>query len=156
MYHRKRGAKVCPNSILIRQEKLDAVVLDAIADALDERLIERAVEEAAAISARRRKAVPDRRTQLEQELTEVEARLQRANSALLGEKRILHELRAHVRDVRQLLGQDVTRTRQILRKLLVGRLECHAFSEVGRVGYRFVGQGSYAELLPEKPSTLVV
>ena len=44
----------------------------------------------------------------------------------------------------------IPRTRQILRKLLVGGLECRAFDEGGRVGYRFTGQGSYAELLPAK------
>jgi len=39
--------------------------------------------------------------------------------------------------------------RQILRRLLVGRLDCSAFNEGGRVGYRFAGRGSYAELAPE-------
>ena len=33
---------------------------------------------------------------------------------------------------------------------------CSAFDEGGRGGYRFTGQGSYAELLPVKLSTLVV
>jgi hypothetical protein len=36
-----------------------------------------------------------------------------------------------------------------------GRLECRAFDEGARIGYRFTGQGSYAELLPGKLSTLV-
>ena len=36
MYHHKRGAKICPNPILIRLERLDRVVLAAIAEALDE------------------------------------------------------------------------------------------------------------------------
>jgi hypothetical protein len=36
----------------------------------------------------------------------------------------------------------------ILQKLLVGRLECQAFEEGARVGYRFTGKGSLAELLP--------
>jgi hypothetical protein len=45
-YNHKRGAKVCGNRVLIRQERLDRVVLDAIAEALDERLLERAVEKA--------------------------------------------------------------------------------------------------------------
>ena len=38
-FNHKRGAKVCPNRVLIRQDKLDQVVLDAIAEALDERLL---------------------------------------------------------------------------------------------------------------------
>lgn len=196
MYHHKRGAKVCSNPILIRQERLDRVVLDAIAEALDERLLERAVEKATARLAQRRRTAPDRRVQLERELVDVEARLQRGLDALLSgteaadelrarlkvekdrkaalaaelealrggradvahldEKRLLEELRARVRDVRGLLGQDIPRTRQILRKLLVGRLECRAFAEGERVGYRFTGHGSYAELLPQSLSTLVV
>ena len=53
-----------------------------------------------------------------------------------------------MRDVRTVLGRDIPRTRQILRKLLVGRLECRAFEEGDRIGYRFTGQGSLAELLP--------
>ena len=61
-----------------------------------------------------------------------------------------------MRDVRALLGRDIPRTRQILRKLLVGRLTCAPFEEKGRRGYRFTGQGSYAEVLPASLSTLVV
>jgi len=61
-----------------------------------------------------------------------------------------------VYDVRALLGHDIPRARQILRKLLVGCLECRAFDEGVRYGYSFTGQGSYAELLPAKLSTLVV
>jgi len=47
-FHHKRGSKVCRNPVLIRQDKLDQVVLDAVVEALDERLLERAVEKAAA------------------------------------------------------------------------------------------------------------
>jgi hypothetical protein len=39
MYHHKRGGKVCTNGLLIRQDKLDHVLLEAIAKALDERLL---------------------------------------------------------------------------------------------------------------------
>jgi site-specific DNA recombinase len=193
-YNHKRGAKVCKNRILIRQDKLDQVVLEAVAEALDERLLERAVEKAAARLAHRRRAAPGRRAQVERELTDVEARLQRGLDALLAgteaadelrarlkvekdrkatlaaelealkgrgrtgvveldEKRFLEALRARARDVRTLLGQDIPRTRQFLRKLLVGRLECEAFDEGHRVGYRFKAQGSYAPLLPIALST---
>src|SRR5262245_65052587 len=59
--------------------------------------------------------------------------------------------------MRGLLGQDIQRSRQILRKLLVGRLECRAFDEgegeTRRVGYRFTGRGTYAPLLPAGLST---
>src|SRR3989441_7117732 len=40
MYHHKRGTKVCSNGFLIRQDRLDEVVLDAIAAVLDARLLE--------------------------------------------------------------------------------------------------------------------
>jgi site-specific DNA recombinase len=192
-YNHKRGAKVCANRILIRQDKLDQVVLEAIAEALDERLLERAVEKAAARLARRRRAAPDRRAQLERELADVEGRLQRGLDAMLAapevadelrarlrvekdrkaalvaelealkgrrgdvaqldDRRLLEELRARVHDVRGLLGQDTARARQILRKLLVGRLECRAFDEGDRIGYRFTARGSYAPLLPAALST---
>ena len=72
----------------------------------------------------------------------------RRDVADLDDRRLLEDLRARVRDVRRVLGQDIPRTRQILRKLLVGRLECRAFDEGARVGYRFPGRGSYAELMP--------
>jgi site-specific DNA recombinase len=97
MYHHKRGAKVCRNPILIRQEKLDRVVLDAIAEALDERLLERAVEKAAAKLSRRQRALPDRRAQLERDLADVEARLQRGLEALLAGTDAADELRARLK-----------------------------------------------------------
>ena len=98
---------------MIRQEKLDQVVLDAIAEALRCRQPRRGASAARAAAPRG------------------------------GDPR--------------LLGRDIPRTRQILRRLLVGRLECTAFNKGGRRGYRFTGQGSYAELLPGKlRSTLVV
>jgi recombinase-like zinc beta ribbon protein len=192
-YNHKRGAKVCANRILIRQDKLDRVVLDAIAEALDERILERAVVKTTERLACRSRAAPGRRAQLERDLADVEARLQRGLDALLAgigaaadlharlriekdrkaslaaeldalkgrrgdvaqldDRRLLDELRARVRDVRGLLGRDIPRMRQILRKLLVRRLECQAFNEGERVGYRFKARGSYASLLPAGVST---
>src|SRR2546426_7423811 len=69
---------------------------------------------------------------------------------------VLAALRASARDIRAVLGQDIPRTRQILRRLLVGRLDCRAFNEGGRVGYRFTGRGSYAELAPGAPLRMSV
>jgi hypothetical protein len=94
MYHHKRGVKVCRNPVLIRQEKLDRVVLDSIAEALDERILEHAVEKAVAKLSRRRPAVPERRAQVECELADVEARLQRGLDALLAGVEAADELRA--------------------------------------------------------------
>ena len=162
-YNHKRGAKLCANRILIRQDKLDQVVLDAIAEALDERLLEReladvearlqrgldallAGTEAADELRTRLRVEKDRKAALTAELGALKGR--RGDVAPFDERRLLEELRARVRDVRGLLGRDIPRTRQILRRLLVGRLECRAFDEGGRVGYRFTVQGSYASLLP--------
>ena len=60
------------------------------------------------------------------------------------------ELRRHVAEIRELLGKDIDipRTRQIPRRLLAGRMECEAFDDGRRVGYRFKARGSYAPLLP--------
>src|SRR2546427_10684353 len=62
---------------------------------------------------------------------------------------LLAALRASARHIRAVLGRTSPGPRQILRRLLVGRLDCSAFNEGGRVGYRFAGRGSYAELAPE-------
>ena len=82
-YNHKRGPAVCKNRVLIRQDKLDQVVLDAIAEALDERILERAVEKATARLMRLRRSAPDRRAQVERDLAEVDARIQRGLDALL-------------------------------------------------------------------------
>jgi len=195
-YRAKRGATICGNAVLIKQEKLDRVVLDAIAEALDERLLERAIEKAVAKLGQRRHAAPGRRAEAERELADVEARLQRGVDALLAGTAVADELRvrlaaekerkaaltaelaalraprgqhgpavaapllaalcASARGIRAVLGQDIPRTRQILRRLLVGRLDCRAFNEGGRVGYRFIGRGSYAELAPETSRRMFV
>ncbi len=191
-YNHKRGAKVCANRVLIRQERLDRVVLDAIAEALDERLLERAVEKALQRLRRAPDRAKNRRATLQAELPLLEARMRtvvdeiargyatdtlraelhaaeqrkralvhelealtgrRQATASLDVERLRRELRRHVAEVRGLLGKDIPRTRQILRRLLVGRLECEAFDEGKRVGYRFTGQGSYAPLLPAGLST---
>jgi hypothetical protein len=73
-------------------------------------------------------------------------RRQEADS--LDVERLRRELLRHVAEIRGLLGKDIPRTRQILRRLLVGRPECEAFDEGQRVGYRFKARGSYAALLP--------
>jgi len=66
-YH-KRGPTVCRNSLLIRQERLDQVVLQAIADALDERILARAVEKALERLRSGQDRLLDRRAAIEREL----------------------------------------------------------------------------------------
>jgi len=74
-YNHKRGAKVCANRLLIRQDRLDQVVLDAIADALDERLLARAVEKALQRLRRAPDQAKDRQVAIRAELPLLEARM---------------------------------------------------------------------------------
>ena len=68
--------------------------------------------------------------------------------ASLDAERIKRELRSRAADIRGLLGRHLPQTRQILRKLVVGRVECEPFEDGDRPGYRVSGQGTYARLLP--------
>jgi site-specific DNA recombinase len=186
-YH-KRGSTVCRNSLLIRQEHLDQVVLQAIADVLEERILAQAVAKALERLRGGQGRVLDRQTGIERELSLLETHVGHlvdavargeANDALfarlrseearkktlvaelaalqqstavasLDGKRLERELTARGADVKGLLGRHVPQTRQILRKLIVGRLTCEAFEEGGQRGYRFTGQGTYEHLLPGK------
>ena len=63
-------------------------------------------------------------------------------------KALERDLVARRSDLRELLGRHVGQTQQILRRVLVGRLECEPFDDGERRAYRITGEGSYAELLP--------
>jgi hypothetical protein len=91
-------------------------------------------------------AAEQRKRALGVELEALTGRKQAAAS--LDVERLRRELRRRVADVRGLLGRDIPRSRQILKRLLVGRLTCEGFEERGRRGYRFTGEGSYVSLLP--------
>src|SRR5215510_11243308 len=54
IYHQKRGPAVCTNAIVIRQDRLDAAVLGALAEAIEDRLLDRAVDRAIERETRRR------------------------------------------------------------------------------------------------------
>ena len=73
--HHKRGATVCRNSLLIRQERLDQVVLQAIADALVDRILARAVEKALERFRSGQNRLLDRRTAIERELSLLETHI---------------------------------------------------------------------------------
>ena len=186
LYYQKRGPSSCPNRVVIRQEILDRVVLDAIAKALDERIVARAVELALDVLRSGHESRVDRRAATERELSLVEAREQHLAEVIargeppepllvllrneesrkkillselqslagakmipkLDHARLRQELRMHTADVRNLLMNHGPQARQILRKLLVGRLDCEAIEEGERRGYRVTGQGSYSNLLP--------
>jgi hypothetical protein len=66
------------------------------------------------------------------------------------------ELVDRVSDLRGLLGRHVGETRQILRRPLVGRLECEPFDDGERRGYRILGEGSYAGIPPTSLAPLKV
>src|SRR5215468_9863446 len=66
-YHQKRGGAVCANDVAIRQDRLDRVFLDALAEALDEQVMARAVTLALKRVQRRGAEVPAERTALERE-----------------------------------------------------------------------------------------
>src|SRR5207249_10908039 len=67
VYHQKRGRVVCKNDVVIRQEKLDAAFLEALAEAIDERLLARAVTTAVERLRRRGAEAPDQRAALVRE-----------------------------------------------------------------------------------------
>src|SRR5262249_8506929 len=66
-YHQKRGRAVCTNDVAIRQDRLDRVFLDALAEALDEQVMARAVTLALERLQRRGAEVPAERAALERE-----------------------------------------------------------------------------------------
>jgi hypothetical protein len=66
----------------------------------------------------------------------------------LDVKRVQASLKARVSDVRGLHGRRMPQTRQLVRKVLIGRLACEAFtSPNGTKGYHFSGEASYGRLL---------
>ncbi|MFQ5946774.1 MAG: recombinase family protein [Anaerolineae bacterium] len=67
--------------------------------------------------------------------------------ASLDAKRIAQDLKMRVTDVKGLLGRHVPQARQMLRKLINGRLVCEPFEENGTRGYRFSATGTYGRLL---------
>src|SRR5215468_4327865 len=66
-YHQKRGPAVCTNAVVIKQDRLDAAVLWALAEALDERALAPLVARAIEHAERRGAEAPERRKALERE-----------------------------------------------------------------------------------------
>jgi hypothetical protein len=75
---------------------------------------------------------------------------QRASLTSLDGKRIERALVERVADVKGLLGQHVPQTRQMLRKLISGRIQCAPFNDARGRGYNLAATGTYARLLSEK------
>jgi DNA invertase Pin-like site-specific DNA recombinase len=61
--------------------------------------------------------------------------------------RLTKAVAASVSNVRGLLGQHIPQARQMLRKLVDGRLLCTPYEENGQKGYRFAGRVSYQRVL---------
>jgi hypothetical protein len=70
--------------------------------------------------------------------------VERASS--LNLHRIKKSLRARLADTKALLSRHIPEAREMLRKLLVERLEFTPVEVNGRKGYRFTGAGSYGPL----------
>jgi hypothetical protein len=64
--------------------------------------------------------------------------------------RIERALAERVTDVKGALGRHVPQTRQILRKLIPGRIVCTPFNDVRGRGYTLSAVGTYAGLLGGK------
>ena len=90
------------------------------------------------------KAEEDRKTAL---LADLEAVANVECVTSLDTVRLKDELRARVADVKDLLAQHTPQARQMLRKLLNGKLEMTPVEIDGRRGYRFTGTGTYERLL---------
>jgi site-specific DNA recombinase len=133
VYHHKRGATVCTNDVVIRQEKLDEAFLEALAEAIDERLLARAVTKAVALLQRRGPQASDQRAALTKERERIAAgvrhlldavKLGRATDTLLNE---LHAQEATLKALeRRITELDGRRVVPMDGKRLAGRLEAVA------------------------------
>jgi hypothetical protein len=68
------------------------------------------------------------------------------NVASLDAKALAQNLRGRIKEMRALLGRHVPEARQILRKLIEGKLVCQPVLEAGRPGFQFAATGAYGGL----------
>jgi hypothetical protein len=167
-YHAKRGPAVCTNAVVIKQDRLDAAVLGALAEALDERALARLVARALERAERGRAANATVVRHLVDaikhglgtetllgELAVEEARAKAIDqqiAALDPGPRLVAldrtKLAALARVLRGELAAGPGRARCFLQRALGdGRLACVPFREPGRRGYRFRATGTYGPLL---------
>ena len=78
---------------------------------------------------------------------DLENLVNRGQVASLDRTRLKRQLVAKATDLRGLLSRRVAQARQVIRKLVVGRLTFTPFEEGGRKGHRFRGEGTYGRLL---------
>ena len=72
-YHKKRGSTICKNGMLAEQELLDKVLLRSLANVLQEKVLDVAIEDALIQIRSQHDTQLDRRTQIERELSLIEA-----------------------------------------------------------------------------------
>jgi DNA invertase Pin-like site-specific DNA recombinase len=81
-YHKKRGSSICKNSLLAEQEMLDQVILRSLADMLHQKVLDQAIEHALMQLRGQHSTQLDRRTQIERELSLIEATEKRLVDAI--------------------------------------------------------------------------
>jgi len=86
----------------------------------------------------------DRRKVLEVELERL-ARMEQM--ATLDSAKVKVDVIARARDIRALLGRHIQQARQMLRRVLVGKIEMKPVVDAGRRGYRFTGALSVERFL---------
>lgn len=72
-YHKKRGSSICKNALVVEQELLDKVLLRSLAEVLHEKVLDHAIEHALIQIRSQHDTRLDRRTQIERELSLIEA-----------------------------------------------------------------------------------
>jgi len=90
------------------------------------------------------KAEGERKATLVRELTGLQ---EMEKVAAIDSARLQRELKAQAENVRGLLSKHVPQARQMLRKLINGRLVVTPIERNGRKGFQFEGQGTYGKLL---------
>ena len=183
--HRKRGACICANDVVLRTDAVDAVVIKTVGEVLDSRVIEKSIELAISRLQDGRDHVATQRERLKAELDEVEARLARLVEALVNggpietivaqikidEERkraltaeyealdgacgsqafdyasVVLEVRERAADVTAVLSRQTPQARQMLRKLLDGKIAVEPINVDGRRGFRLSGRLNVGRLL---------
>ena len=95
--YQKRGAIICQNNLQIRQVEMDNAVLASLQNALDPQLLEEAVKVAMAQIEKDKLTLPSQREILEQELSEIDRRLDHMAEAIAatgGSEKIYEKLQA--------------------------------------------------------------
>jgi hypothetical protein len=94
--HKKRGNAICTNVVGLRQDIVDRAVLDAISEVLTPEVLTAAVEKALARLSRARSCHTNRKAEGEQELRQVQQKLDRLVDALADGSLPADEIRSRL------------------------------------------------------------